>query len=516
MAINIQGRQRNYIRELWIGAPPARNAARLTIEGLTCYYVPSVFAKTNRNETNLIQLSWDEFIHQFRYGSVIDCHQGGTLDRLHTLYPTLEAGGKYELTYQPLANSNNAESAFNEIADRSNRWFAGYLRRFSRYPILTDRGIRFEKTKFNQWTGRAVSINEVSPHAAQTVPDAHYDRIAGTIYGSKHQQQKLERLTRGYARQHVHGQRWLELSDVIVEGYGQVHPTDETVLAESFSHLKQSKRGLLHASKSTDWFASEIPIAPNRTISIDRPAVLLKQPWDGNYGHWLIDNFSRLAGSGSLKLHEVNFILSSVRSEAMTKVMQDALALLEVPMTSLIFLDMHPVRVEHALYPEPLTSAPLVKHPATMSFLEMLVIRARELGGVNRAPSGRIYISRNAGSRRRLINELELIPRLQRANYHVIELDSLPLYDQIVSFGAATHVIGNMGAGFANLAFSPRGVKVATIANTVMAHDYFYDITCLKAGEYIGIQGTGASKIGDDFTVDIDLATSSLDNHGFV
>lgn len=41
-----------------------------------------------------------------------------------------------------------------------------------------------------------------------------------------------------------------------------------------------------------------------------------------------------------------------------------------------------------------------------------------------------------------------------------------------------------------------------------MTHDYFYDLVCLKGGEYLGLQGRSTGERPDqssDFVIDIDL-----------
>ena len=72
-----------------------------------------------------------------------------------------------------------------------------------------------------------------------------------------------------------------------------------------------------------------------------------------------------------------------------------------------------------------------------------------------------------------------------------------------------------MGAALTNLAFSPRGVSVLSLATPTMKHDYFYDIVCLKQGRYRGLQGSSTAPAADqslasDFSVDIEQLDQSL------
>lgn len=512
----MRARKRNYASALWIDQRPEGYSQEFLIEGIACYVVQTVRADVMSARWQSPRTSWDEFIFNWRFDRVIDRRLAGSERRLEALFPVLEAGGCYEMRINTNASILKGTELFENLRGRVNGQFLNYLVRLSEKVTATSDGCQITKVKFDQWTGRVVTLTEVAPTAQQTLYDTKYNRIPAKIYGSDYHQDMIARATSGFRPQHVGGQRWLELADVLVEGYGQVHPSDDTVLAESFSHLKRTKRGLLHSAAGTDWMSSEISLKPQRYISDSQPNVLLRQPWDANYGHWLVDNFARLAGAHGIDRNNVSFVLSKVKNEAITRVMTDALALVGVRAEQLVFVDMHPIRVRHALYPEPITSAPLVKHPAAIRFLESLVSCATALGGLNAAPSGRVYVSRNGGNRRRLLNEDAIIPHFEKAGYTILRPEMMSFYDQIATFGGAHSVVGNMGAGFTNLVFSPKGVTVGCIANSVMPHDYFYDIACHKDGRYVGVQGTGASKIGDDFEVDVKLAVSAFKSHGLI
>lgn len=509
-------RKRNYTSALWIGQQPDGSSQELIIEGVACYVVQTVQADVAPARRDVSRTSWDEFIYEWRFDRVVDRSLAGKERRLETLFPVLEAGGCYEIRIDEDDLLLEAPAVFANLKGRVDDQFKSYLSRLTSEVIKTPEGCRITKVKFDQWTGRVVSLTEIAPKAQQTLYDTKYNRIPAKIYGSDYHQEMIARATSGFRPQHVGGQRWLEFVDVLLEGYGQVHPSDDTVLSESFSHLRRAKRGLLHSAARTNWVSSEISLTAKRYISDCQPHILLRQPWDANYGHWLVDNFGRLAGAHGIDKQNVKFVLSKIKNEAITRVMTGALGLLGVREEQLVFVDMHPIRVRHALYPEPITSAPMVKHPAAIEFLESLVDFAANLGGRNFAPAGRVYISRNGGNRRRLLNEDAITPYFEKAGYVILQPEKMSFYDQVVTFGAASYVAGNMGAGFTNVAFSPKGVMVGCIANSVMPHDYFYDIACHKSGEYIGVQGAGATRIGDDFEVDVQLAVSAFRSHGLI
>jgi capsular polysaccharide biosynthesis protein len=64
-----------------------------------------------------------------------------------------------------------------------------------------------------------------------------------------------------------------------------------------------------------------------------------------------------------------------------------------------------------------------------------------------------IYIDRSGSSNRRLRNETALIERLRRRGFHTVRPETLELEQQIALFRGAGMVVGQIGAGLANIAF---------------------------------------------------------------
>lgn len=84
-----------------------------------------------------------------------------------------------------------------------------------------------------------------------------------------------------------------------------------------------------------------------------------------------------------------------------------------------------------------------------------------------------LYVSRSRASRRRILNEDELVERLINHGATVITLEGRPLVEQISLFRRSKVVIGPHGAGFTNIAFARGGVKLIDIFPTTHAHPYF-------------------------------------------
>jgi hypothetical protein len=74
-------------------------------------------------------------------------------------------------------------------------------------------------------------------------------------------------------------------------------------------------------------------------------------------------------------------------------------------------------------------------------------------------------IGTNYTTRRRLINEDELVEKLVSDGYQEVFTESLTTIDKILYFSNATHVVGAIGGGIANVLFSPTYTKLQAIVS---------------------------------------------------
>ncbi len=299
------------------------------------------------------------------------------------------------------------------------------------------------------------------------------------------------------------------LHDVVVSTGGLCLTASGEILEESLNSARNltSVDGLHRIGNGERWYAAPA-LRP-----IDVPAqpgvehVLLKSCWDGNYGHWLIDVVPKLRLLEQLPLRGTPRFVLARRGGAMEAVVRDTLGLAGYPDPDLHYLDAL-TRFERLIVLGTVSHHPLVKAPSAIRYLERL---GRE---VPAGPHRRVYVSRNLGGRRRLTNEAELLPLFTARGYHVVSPETLSLVEQISMFKGAQIVAGNLGAGLANLVFSPAGVTVLALTTPKMPHDFFYDIVCHKGGHYRGLQGLSTDpqpEIGSDFSVDAAMLTAGLD-----
>jgi hypothetical protein len=369
------------------------------------------------------------------------------------------------------------------------------------------RTIIIRKRSFTQKRILAVPFSQVARDVKKLDEPTTYKRVAPEIHGSSIIAARVKAMLEDQASVVPPRAEVGRLRDAKIIGAGIVIVGDEFVVEESFINMRHtSRRGVLYRVANSDLYVSEDSLSAYRTMPPGSDYVCAKQTWDANYGHWVVDTLPRMLNlQNVVSTRTAKFVLNGNRSAAMKKVFSDSLGILGVSDEQLVWTDHRPVHFEELVYATPMSIPPLIKSPLSIRNLESLTEKVPVPVRSSYEGMRKIYLSRNRYPRRRLLNEEELIPDLLAHGYSIIYPEQLSFLEQIALFSQATHVVGNMGAAFSNLAFSPQAVRVLVLATELMLHDYFYDLVCHKNGRYVALQGVSADKsdgIGSNFEVD--------------
>jgi len=447
--------------------------------------------------------------------AVVVHRAGGAVDRmaaLQALYPVLREHGHYVL--EGLAEPEDA-TLLVLVSEVSTTLAGGTLpsggdraRSFTRFCRATVASVRVRAgavllVKGSQpvvpYTRR--SLAELAPGAHRVPTGAPYPRIPARLDGPTGLVGAAwERLLAAGPVTPADAVS-AELTDVTVWGNriavtAEGHVVDETLNASRNVSLSG---GLYRPFDDSLWVAERVPRLRTEHDA-SRRHVLLMQTWDNNFGHWLIDTLPRVGLVDSFGPRaEFTYVLSQPPDAAMRAVVVDSLALAGVAEEQLLFLPYGRHHFARLLVPGLLTAHPVTKSRMAVAFLEELAAR------VGPGPDRRVYLSRSAYSRRRLLDEeRDLLPLLRERGFRVVRPEQLTFREQVSLLAGAQVVVGPMGAAMASLAFCPPGVTVLALATEAMEHDFFYDLVCLKDGRYRGLQGRAAqapATLGSDFTV---------------
>lgn len=447
-------------------------------------------------------------------GKLSHYHQ---LELFTHLFPTMQPGGVFVLEGKGNATGNVmlallAQIAGTGLASSSSLTaktdFVGYCARNIAAIEYTEAAVIVRKRLFDQRKLTTAPLRDLAKSFRQLDSPGLYSRVTPKIYGSAEIERRTRNLISNFSRTPHPGAEVGYLDNVTVVDGGVVVTSDGRIVEESFINARHtSKRGPFFRVGKGNLYVSERTISAEASLTNGKHAII-KQTWDSNYGHWLVDTFPRVANvleefSGDA----VRFVLNGAAPPAIKDLHAASLGLLGINADRIDFVDRRPTFVREALYATPMTIPPFIKSPRTVSILEELVDHCSPQVRALYASPRKIYLTRNRYPRRNLLNETEILPEVIGAGYEVVAPEHLSLEEQICLFASASHVIGNMGAAFSSLAFSPKGVKVFALATEHMLHDYFYDLVCHKNGEYWALQGTapsGETGIGADFSIDPD------------
>ena len=133
----------------------------------------------------------------------------------------------------------------------------------------------------------------------------------------------------------------------------------------------------------------------------------------------------------------------------------------------------------------------------------------------------RWYISRSRALVRRIVNEDELISRLNRRGFDVLHLEGLKLQDQIDLFQTAEIVTGPHGAGFANMVFAPDDACLLELMPPGALPPYFEALATARGQRYDTLIGRASQSLKPrkrgwwPFYMDPDRLDQKLDELGF-
>lgn len=296
------------------------------------------------------------------------------------------------------------------------------------------------------------------------------------------------------------------LRDVTVVGDGIVHDRRGRILAESLQNIAH-ERVIPHFYRLDGETYSSLGWKEPAVVADHPNLVLLKQAYDGNYGHWIMETLPRLGLVAERIAPEACHVLVMGWHQPIVPIFKDSLRWCGISEDRVIVSTNGPIEVPRGIFPTPISRPPWVFAPFAVRYLESLVrrLQAAMPEAVAAAPK-RIYLSRNRFGRRRLVNEDEVVEFLTARGFQVIYPEQLTFTEQLLAICGASHVVANMGAALTNLAFAPRGVQVLALATEHMPDDFFWDITSQKDGRYMSLHGKATEPgrgMQSDFTLDM-------------
>ncbi len=184
-----------------------------------------------------------------------------------------------------------------------------------------------------------------------------------------------------------------------------------------------------------------------------------------NFGHWLLNHFSRLrhaeeepllreapviVGDDLRPVHRQCLIRAGIAPEQIVCLHQGRIARFrELWVPSLLFC---------GITGRDGSGGGLYWNPEAVTF-----IRRRLRLDFNARPTRRIYLGRKDARWRRLINEAEIVEMLGRFGFEAVDPGAMSLDQQIELAASAQIIVGAFGAGMNLLLFAPEGTPVVEL-----------------------------------------------------
>ena len=179
--------------------------------------------------------------------------------------------------------------------------------------------------------------------------------------------------------------------------------------------------------------------------SCDQDCFLPVYYWHFNYHHWLIECLPLI----ELFLKDPRFSdCQLILPENLNAFQQESLSLYQIPEEKRVYFNQQNLRIKHLYAP---TIGNFSPHQLAAVRQRLLLATGTQVQNTGR----RIYVSRRDVSSRRIINENELLNVLKDDDFEFVELNQMPLSEQIKLFAQASVICGPHGAGLSNILFAP-------------------------------------------------------------
>ena len=172
-----------------------------------------------------------------------------------------------------------------------------------------------------------------------------------------------------------------------------------------------------------------------------------------NYGHWLLEDLPRLRGVEFYEQHSGEQVKLLVRDD-MPVWMRDHLRLLGFDSSSWVNYSLEKVRVDTLVVPQMrrINSHGTEYAPAERAWVADRLKSAADVGTAN--PPNRIFVSRQAQGRRKILNFDEVKRVLDDHGIVSVEPETLSVREQIRLFSGVELIVGVFGAGLTNMIFA--------------------------------------------------------------
>ena len=195
-----------------------------------------------------------------------------------------------------------------------------------------------------------------------------------------------------------------------------------------------------------------------------RKHFIITDDWSNGYFHWLMDCLPRLMLLTEKGMKLPLLLPAHLKDEGY---ISESLHLLGIKNFTFTLKD-------NWYYFKSLT---FPVHPAATGNYndEVMRILRNNLVTNPQEPFGlKIYISRSKASRRKIVNEEQILPILSRMGFKTIYCEDLSFLEQVILFSKVRYLVSNHGAGLSNMLFMSSGASILELRKINDNHNNCY------------------------------------------
>ena len=254
------------------------------------------------------------------------------------------------------------------------------------------------------------------------------------------------------------------IKPLAINRINKCYVTSYGVIYKNFKLFNPSLPAVLAKDEKVVWMKEEVGYTTMlmqfryqlRKTDFHHEMIIFHDYWSTNYYHWLVDSLPRL-----LILTEEEkakkLAMPAKSNPAMLKTVR-ALGFNNL----FIFGQDKQIYVEHIIAPER-TAYGSFQHPKLVPILRENLLSAFCPDPVE--PTRLIFVSRNRGPKRRLVNESDLVPLLSACGFETVYFEELDFEAQIRLMCETKVLIGVHGANLTNILFMHPSCTVIELMN---------------------------------------------------
>ena len=245
-------------------------------------------------------------------------------------------------------------------------------------------------------------------------------------------------------------------------------------------------------------------------VFLDKPIVVLQDQFDGgNFAHFIYDYIPRLISfcyRNERIAKSAVFVCGGVRSSLHDIILNSVSAACDLDISQFFFPKNREIWNTSSSVFFFSDQREAITHPLHMCRPETVrVVRASvDISLPTSELPRRIYISRQDAAMRRISNEDEFVPQLQRLGYTKVLMSALTAPQQIELLANATHVVAPHGMGLTPILFSKRPCRLIELFSPMIGSDAYAFISKSIGIRYEYIVGSRGAVISDsDYQINV-------------